>query len=814
MSAPFVPVTIAFLFGILLGPFRWSAPLGLVVGALSAALAIRRGTRERWSSVAVVVLWLCLGMLRMALWHSHPSARLATALSDEPKKVRLHGVVRDDPVQPFDPNDLESGGTSRRARPVSATCVVELLHAASGSVWRPARGRVRATVEDPRVHLAYGDELLAEGTWSRVPSPGNPGQYDWREALARQQIHGLFRAKAAGGVVIVQHRRANSVLGVIFRVRQRWTTLIRQTFNTQEAGLLLSLLLGQRVALDEHLKAAFVETGTIHMLVISGFNVGLVAWLLELCLRVMGWPWRWRWPFLIISLGGYCVLTGCQPPVVRAMLMAWIVLVAGAFDRVISWSNTLAAAALVILWLNPTQLFDPGFQLSFGAVVSLLVFTRRWSAWLAPRLNWLRPAGARRYVALSVSTTGAVWVGLAPVLAWYFHLVSPVSMLANLLIAPLMSALVWVGTSLLMVATVVDPALRWGHGVLSLLLTATLRSVSWCHRIPGGYWFVGQPSAGFLVGYYVLLGISLLRSRLGWTANRVLLCWVAALTVWLWSGVARNAVASRWLRVDILDVGHGDCLIVRTPRGQTLVVDAGSEEAGRSRVIPFLHFAGITTVDAVVLTHPDADHIGGAIPLLESIRVNRLLTNGVRDDTMSALRVQYLAASRRIQEVTLAGGMRLIGDSAVDVEVLHPPRGLVPGAAPASNDNSVVLKVTKGSVSFLLCGDIEEAGLPWLLRQGGRLRSSVLKVPHHGSRLGEVGERFFNTVQPAVAVLSVGRLHHLPAPDTVDALTRTGARIFSTRRDGAVSLRTDGTQLEVRTGRGRQRVMIRVSERL
>jgi competence protein ComEC len=231
-------------------------------------------------------------------------------------------------------------------------------------------------------------------------------------------------------------------------------------------------------------------------------------------------------------------------------------------------------------------------------------------------------------------------------------------------------------------------------------------------------------------------------------------------------------------------------------------VDAGTEEAGRFRVVPFLRYADITTLDALVLTHADADHLGGAIPLLHDFRVKRLLTNGVQDDTMSALAVRHLAQLHRIEQGTLSAGMRLGGDSDVAINVLHPPRGLVPGVDPASNDNSIVLKLTKGSVSVLLCGDIEEAGLPWLLREQEALRSTGLKIPHHGSRLGAAGERFFEAVQPQIAILSVGRLHHLPSPETVQALRQAGAQIYSTREDGAIHLRTDGRRLEVTTFRG------------
>ena len=532
---------------------------------------------------------------------------------------------------------------------------------------------------------------------------------------------------------------------------------------------------------------------------ISGFNVGLVAGVLELLLRVCGLPWRLRLWLLALGVGGYCLLTGMQPPVVRATLMAWVVIGACALDRVISWPNTLAAAALLILWIHPVQLFDPGFQLSFGAVVSLLVFTGRWQPWLKARLWRIQPAWLRRYIALSLSTTSAIWVGLSPVLAWYFHLVSPVSMLANLLLAPLLSALITVGTTCLMTATMLEAVMRWSSGLLGWLLQATLGCVSWCHAIPGGYWFVGHPNPWFLIGYYLLVGVSVFQVRLRWRPARLLLGWAAALTVWLWSFVAQHAAASSWLRLDILDVGHGDSIVIRAPRGHTLVVDAGSSEAGRFRVIPFLRFEGISVLEAVVVTHPDADHLGGVIPLLREVRVKRLLTNGTQDDTMSSRQLRDLAARRHVPETALASGGRLDVGPDVEITVLHPPRGLVQGSAPASNDNSLVLKVTLGAVSVLLCGDIEEAGLPWLLNAGYALGSTVLQVPHHGSRLGEAGAAFFHAVQPQVAILSVGRTHHLPAPETLEALRRKAARIYSTREDGAIHLRTDGERLEVRT---------------
>ncbi|MBI2104282.1 MAG: DNA internalization-related competence protein ComEC/Rec2 [Candidatus Omnitrophica bacterium] len=794
MRAPLVPVTVAFLLGVLLATGLAPHPAGLALaGVLSAWLVCRGRRRAKTRVLALFALWLCLGALRMAAWQSHPDARLPGLLSDEPKAIQVHGVA------------LSDGAITAAERRRGQRCVLSLRHARLGGHWRPLRGRVLMQLAAGAFPVSYGDDLIVEGTWSRVPSRGNPGQYDWRSALARKRIHGLVRVRSFDGVALLRRGQGNPLLAAVSRWRRRWAALIERRFTPSHAGLLLAALLGARTELDEEVEEAFVATGTIHLLVISGFNVGIIALLLEWLLKLLGVPWRLRLAGAAAGVGGYCLLTGLAPPVARATVMAWVVLGALALDRVISWPNTLAAAALAILWLEPSQLFDPGFQLSFGAVLSLLAFARAWSGGVEQRLGWAHPAWLRRYAAGSLGATCAIWVGLSPVLAWYFHLVSPVSLLANLLVAPLVSALVGLGTPLLLVGAWCEPAIRWSGWALTALLDAAVRVVWWCQRIPGGHWFVAPPSPGWLAGYYGLLGLSLLRRPLGWTHGRLLACWLAGLALWAWSGVALRAAESRWLRVDILDVGHGDSCLVRTPAGHALLIDAGTQEAGRARVVPFLRHAGITALDALVLTHADEDHLGGAIPVLAALPVRRLLTNGVQDDTMSARQVRRLAASRGVPETALAAGMTLGGGPGVRLEVLHPPLGLVPGTAPASNDNSLVVKAARGAVSFLLTGDIEEAGLPWLLRaEDGRLGASVLKVPHHGSRLGRAGEQLFRRVRPAFAVVSVGRAHRLPAPETLEALRGGGAVVVSTQADGAVRLRTDGRRLDVRTFRSRK----------
>ena len=377
-----------------------------------------------------------------------------------------------------------------------------------------------------------------------------------------------------------------------------------------------------------------------------------------------------------------------QPPVTRATIMAWIVLGAMGLDRVVHWPNTVAAAALAILMVNPAQLFDASFQLSFGAVLSLLVLTSRLSAWFA---SWLSIpfAWLQRYLALGLASTCAVWIGLWPVLAWYFHLISPVSIVANLVLVPLVSLLVGVGTVLLMLGTLAAPVISWTAWPLARLLDATVWCVHRCHAIPWGHWPVGHPSWWLIAGYYGVIILSLLRRQARLTTGRLLAVWLVGLNLWIWSGVAAHLRPSPWLEVTVLDVGRGASLLIRTPSRQAILVDTGPQDAGRYDVVPFLRARGIQTLDALILTQFDEGHIGGAVPVLQQVAVRRLFTNGAVPTTPTARRVLQLVAAQRIPHERVRAGQQLTGLVGIEMIVL-------------SNEPTLVLRLVKGRYHLFL----------------------------------------------------------------------------------------------------------------
>ncbi|OGX16526.1 MAG: DNA internalization-related competence protein ComEC/Rec2, partial [Omnitrophica WOR_2 bacterium GWF2_63_9] len=736
MRSPLILPALALSSGILLA--QWLTPpvwLVFVVGAISMLISVLPSALR---VPALMMVWGCVGVLRTADTTALPAHHVARTLREEPVAVVGQGMVVSDPMELLDPN--EEGQVA----------VIRVRHLKIDQRWAPAVGLVRARILEPRIPLAYGDEVVLEGALSRVPSPGNPGQFDWAAALSRHHIQALLSVKPHHALVRLRKHQGRRWIEAVYGLRHRVEQLIDGAFAPEHAGLLRSFLLGQRTNLDERLKHAFVETGTIHLLVVSGFNVGLVAWLLEFGLRWIGLPLRLRLVLSGICLLGYCVLTGMQAPVLRATVMGWVILGAIWLDRLMSWPNALAAAALVILWANPLQLFDPGFQLSFGAVLSLLLFTPRLHGWIVSLLPTAVP-WLSRHVALLLASTCAVWIGLWPLLAWYFHLVAPISVVANLLLVPLVSVLVSVGNVVLLGGVVAPPLVDWFAGSLTALLNGIVACVSWCHRIPGGWWVVGHPSWWLIAGSYSLVAATWCRRRLRLSHGRLLLCWLLGINLWLWAAAIVGFRQAKWLEVIALDVGHGDCLVIRTPTRHTLLIDVGTQEAGEYVVVPYLRYRGIQTVDALLLTHFDEDHLGGAAAVLQSARVRRVLTNGAQPTTPTGRRVLALARGARIPIESLSGGHQLTGAAGLDMMILHPPMSGVPGTRRESNDNSVVIKLTRAGVSWLLGGDLEEAGLPRLLAWGAVLRSTILKVPHHGSALGWRGRQFAELVRPSLA---------------------------------------------------------------
>jgi competence protein ComEC len=562
------------------------------------------------------------------------------------------------------------------------------------------------------------------------------------------------------------------------------------------AGILIALAIGDQNAIDAGQWQLFARTGVSHLMSISGLHVTMVA---SLFAALVHWLWR-RSSALMLALParkasalagllaalGYCLIAGFAVPAQRTLYMVGVVALALWAGRVSSASRVLCAALLLVLLLDPWAVLAPGFWLSFGAVaVILYVATGRLRAGreLAPG----RGLAYRDSVVQWGRVQWAITLALGPLLLVWFQQMSLVSPLANAVAIPLVSLVV---TPLALAGSVLpfDFILKLAHAVMA----GQMWLLEWCARLPAAVWQQHAPATWTVV--LALAGTAWLLLPRGVPARWLGLPLMLPMFTVVPPGPAAGAM---WLTV--LDVGQGLAIFVQTER-HALLYDAGpayspEADSGSRVILPFLRASGIAQLDAMVVTHDDDDHAGGAASVLSGVPVTAFYSS------LPASHAAWLAAPGYRLPCSAGQGWDWDG---VRFELLHPTAGSYAIDGLKSNDRSCVLRIATAQGAVLLTGDIEaRSERELLLRAPAKLRADVLVAPHHGSRTSSTQE-FVAAVQPRWAVLPVGyrnRFGH-PKEDVVERYRASGAQMLRTDSAGAVLVQIDGEGIDVQAYRG------------
>jgi competence protein ComEC len=626
-------------------------------------------------------------------------------------------------------------------------------------------------------------------------------------------------------------------------------------WSRESAAIVTAIVIGDRAGLDAGVQRRLQEAGTYHVIAISGGNIAILAGLLLGVFRRAGLLGRTAMLSAIAALIAYARLVGGGASVDRATLMAVVYFGARAFDQRSPPLNSLALVSALLVASDPLSTADPAFLLTFGATLAILVVVPVVTAMTAETAEHaaksrFSPTSAISAVVVVISrpliamlaASAAAEAMLFPIGAWLFSRVTFAGLGLNFLAIPLMGLAQVAGmlvVPLALLPSFIGPltaATGWiAHvGAAGLVWSADLvRFVpALTHRV------APPPLAAIIIYYCALAGWWLIRpardahlrsaekptsfgearrSAFGAKAARSIFARrtiaVVAVASALWMLVdPRTLIAARGdgrLHVTFLDVGQGDAIFVRFPRGSTMLVDAGglafssSFDIGDRVVAPSIRDAGVRRLDFVALTHGDPDHIGGGAAILGEFRP-REVWEGIpvpRSEPLTALRMQ--AQSRGARWANVHAGDRAVVDE-VEVIARHPAvadweRQRV------RNDDSIVLELRWRDVSVLLTGDIGREVERTLAASIPPARLRVMKVPHHGS-LTSSATGFVNAMHPAIAVVSAGRGNHFghPVPEVLERYRAIGAEIFRTDRDGAVSVETDGASLDVHTFTGRR----------
>jgi len=675
---------------------------------------------------------------------------------------------------------------------------------------RPVHGLVRVTEPEPAQGeppppLPYGQPVRLEGMLALPRPPGNPGEFDYAAYLRHQGVQAVLRARRL--TALPGPSGGWPPIRLALAARRSMEKVLAAALPGPDAALLGGLLLGGASDLDPQVAQDFRVAGLYHVLAVSGSNVAFVALPVLAALTL----WLGRRPALAATAAvvvAYVLVTGATPSVLRAGIMAVAVLAGEALGRGGNGLASLAAAALFLLVQNPGTLRDPGFQLSFAATAGILTLTPGLQAGLSrlPRLpEWVRSP---------LAITVAAQLGVLPLSLAFWQGVSLISLAANLVAAPLVEALVWLGSALVLLGEASAPLAGWLSGPVRLTLAVLTRSMHLLAAVPLAYLTVPAPGALQVLAYYAALTLAAARPRL---PPRLL--WATAAVV------LSLAVAPLWrhpgpggLEVVFLDVGQGDATLVRLPEGKTMLVDGGGWQDGAASagwdpgaqvVVPFLRRQGVRRIDVVVATHPHADHVGGLSAVIRSLPVGEVWLGAPPGgpsefDAYRTFLKNVAALGTRTRYVQRGQELRL---GPLGILVLGPPARPYTGQRSDENANSIILKLTYGRSAVVLVGDAEAPVERDLLADpalGPRLAGvSVLKAGHHGSRYAS-SSAWVEGLQPAVAVVSVGRnsFGH-PAAETLQVLREAGGGrpVLRTDWDGAILFHSDGRREEIRTVR-------------
>jgi competence protein ComEC len=568
-----------------------------------------------------------------------------------------------------------------------------------------------------------------------------------------------------------------------FALRERIALRIQRLYGAR-APLVEALVLGRRDDIDPQLRREFAYAGLAHLLAISGLHVGVVAAWLLLVLRLAG-ARRIAWPLSAVLVWGYVILLGFPSPATRAAGFITLYGIARVRQRHPPLSAVLAVAVLLVLAVDYGTITAVGAWLSVAAV---------WGTQAGIRLlpsRW-RARSALRLAAASFGAT----VTTAPITAYTFGVVAPAGLLANLVAVPLVTiAVPGVFASLALGET-----LAGGSGLVLALLERVAAAAA---RLPGGH-LSGAAGPALAAPWAALLAVFIWATRrtASWKVIRRRALVGAVAASWALSALAAlgRARDAGQLALHFLDVGQGDAIAIQTPRGQWVVVDAGPRgptgNAALSTVLPYLRSRGVERLAAVLVSHGDADHLGGVPSVVRALDPAIVLEPG--QAVASALYVEYLAVvdGQGVPWRAARRGDTLVVDSVV-FAVLHPSAEWIARTV-GTNENSLVVRVRYGCFDALLAGDIGSPAEAVLVDSVGEV--DVLKVGHHGSAGGTTGP-WLDAVRPKVAVISVGRNGYgHPAPGVLARLSARRIATYRTDRGGAVTVRSDGRYLQVGQG--------------
>ena len=796
MRRPFIIPVIVMCGGILAADCSSLplAPLFSAAFASAGACLLHDQSRSYWLGFALFLFgWVNLAT-RTATVSPHD---LRATLSEQHEFVELQGTLVGRPR--------------------------ELLTERNGIEFRHSVAIVRSTriVRDQQTMSAHGLVVAHTPFWLGAgfhagrhvsvigvigppPPPAAEGLFDYRAHLARRGIHFSIDVESVKDWRLAKARAASLRRPTPDRFRDWAKTILARGLPEEDpvVRLLWAISLGWKAALTDEVAEPFMRSGAIHLFAVSGLHVAMISGIIVSLLRALSVPRAWCGIVAIPTLWFFCSVTGFHSSAVRATIMMSIVIAGWSLERPVDVMNSLAGAAFIILAWEPRQLFHAGFQLSFIVVFGIALMTPRFEAW---RESWLqadpllpsklqprwrqRLETPTRWISLGLGASLAAWLSSAPLIATYFHLFTPVSLLANLLIVPLAGPTLAACLASLACGDML-PAIGelFNHSAwLSMTLMCKLSEA--CSDLPGAWRNVAPPTPLASGLYYMMLtGLFNLRVIRGHRAR----AWAAAALVFGGCALAAAMIPTTTAKITVFALRGGGCVFIDAPgRSEDLLIDCGDEHNARSVVTPFLRSQGQNRLANVALTHGDTMHSGGYREISRAFPIQNLIYNPVPSRSPSYRKI--------IGNLSPNAHSGVNGATFGNWRILHPHEN---DGFPSGDDNAMVLLSEFQGLRALFLSDLGDEGQKTLYQRHPDLRADILiaSLPARGTPLKN---GLVSAVDPALIIVAdaAGRTIGRAPPELRARLAALRTPVIYTSDSGAVTIEISKPGWRVRTTR-------------
>ncbi len=775
MKRPLIWILFFYSMGVVTGQWigqKTSIVLFFIVILLFSSFLMKI---YKWNVLLLMPIFFLVGVIRIGQSESLKDPHLHDLLIKN-NSLSIHGKVQDI-------NYSENGG-------VKAIIAVKESRVEDTVFLKPIK--VQAFFPEGTI-LCYHQEVILDGQVGFIQPPRNPGGFNEKRYYKARNIEYKFFVKNINSLTYKKN-----FLTHIYIFREKMKYIYYQLLPQKEASVLNAMILGDRTGLDEEIEQLYQKSGVSHMIAISGLHFSIIGIMIMGLQKMLKVPLRIRSGVTIVLLLLYCLFIGYKVSAVRAGCMLGIILLGFIIYREPDVYTSIAFSALLLVVYQPLYIWEAGFQLSYGAVLGLLFITP-----LLHRL-YIIPIPIRTYVFPAIAASLATY----PIVAYHFYFISIIGIIVNILILPFVSLIILFGFAG-GILYFISPALsQFTVGIVYAILVAYEKVCLAAVKLPYSTIVIGRPPIWMILLYYSLCAVVVLyyycpiQKRQFYRKLKNSIWIIAVLIVVIYQCIPKK------LDIIFLDVGQGDAIMIHTPFDQHILIDGGGnirkpvgeKNTGFYVILPYLKYKGITKLDTIFLTHPDADHILGLIEVLGSIHVDQIIVPDQNYDQCELYRVfKEKAQDYHIPINYMSTGCFIQYHDDIKMDCLYPSSDPIP-LETGWNNTSLVLHMRYKDHRFLFTGDIEKAGEECLTSSYPSIPADILKAPHHGSNTSSTTE-LLQSVSPSGAVISCGEKNAYghPHADVLKRYSEHGIPIYCTAYNGAVMVHSDGKVIHLKT---------------